>query len=316
MTDTSFRAAVIDVGTNSIKIVIGQIDQSGTIEIIHEASTIVRIGEGLESSKIISPYAAQRGIEAIARQLKTAADFGVQALKVIGTSAIREAANAGEFLSLVRNLLGVEICVISGEAEAEYAYKAVVNDPSFGLVAGSITVADIGGGSTEITHGVGDRIDSINSIGIGAVRISELFLKDDPPSLTSLDKAYSYILHNLKIINIPRTNLLVCIGGTAINIGRIIRSVSPEQTSKINGVKITRKELNYAILMISQIPLINRKNLVGLDPDRADIIIGGGLIIECLLRHLQMNCFQISTRGLRHAILFEMMRSSFQNRIR
>lgn len=302
------RAAVIDVGTNSIKMVIGESDNAGSVSILDESSVNARLGEGLASARLIRTKALERGINAIAVHVANARGFGVDQIRIVGTNVIRDAVNSIEMTTNVKLLFNLHLEELSGEDEAEYAFLAITGDPQLGGTDDPQMIVDSGGGSTEMIMGVGNQITSSVSIDIGAVRIMERFLKAIPSDNRSLADARRSIHKELRpYLGGKHPSRLICVGGSAVNLARIIYEIHPENTFEVHARRLALKDLEDLISKLAGMNLDERRSLIGLEPERADIIPGGALIIEQILLILGLHETIISVRGLRHAVLFEML---------
>lgn len=310
------RAAAIDVGTNSIKMVIGESDSAGNISILNESSVNARLGKGLASTRLISIDALSRGLEAISDHIIKAREFDVDSIRIVGTNVIRDAVNSIELKKSVKLLHGIDIEELSGDDEAKYAFLAATGDSQLGVTDNPQMIIDSGGGSTEMILGIGKQIASSVSVGIGAVRITETYLKEIPADIQSLTKARRSINQELiSYLKGKNPSRLICIGGSTINLARILYGIQPKDTTDVHARKLVLENLTDLISKLAGMNLDERKALVGLEPERADIILGGALIIEQIISALGLREAIISVRGLRHAILFEMLGSGRQQSV-
>lgn len=310
MYNNTFRAVAIDVGTNSIKMVVGEIDSAGEISFLHESSSIVRLGECIQETGAISEASLKRAVAAISKFLDEAASFDVQSIQLVGTSALRDASNSAYVLDEIQNKLNVEIKIIPESQEALYAYSSVKNDPLLSVLPNSFAITDVGGGSSEIIYGDNSSIITSSSINIGAIKITERFLNVNPIPIDNIISAKSYIknLIQASIKNITPKEL-ICIGGTAINLAHIVNRIPIESTDNIHAKIISIADVNKAVETLSNMTLNQRRLITGLDPKRADIIIGGILIIESFASEMKLDQIKISIRGLRHALLYDLLRT-------
>ena len=171
------RVASIDIGTNTILLLIANVVGEKLVPLF-EKETVVRLGEGLQKNGVLSKEAMSRGYETLSRYLDHCREMGVRPIYAVGTSALREAKNSSTFVERIREKLNLSIEVISGEEEARLSYLAVARD--LGEIAQPILVIDVGGGSTELVLGKGDRVIQWVSLPLGLVRFTEQFLVSDP----------------------------------------------------------------------------------------------------------------------------------------
>ncbi len=303
-------AAGIDVGTNSVKIAVGKIEPDGAITILHDSSVNVRLGAGSDATKRLQPEGQERAIEALRVQLATAREMDVEAVRLVGTSAIRDAENRDEFVARVKSELGVELEPISEQDEARLAYQSVTLDPKLRHYDGDQLVVDIGGGSTEMIFGRGGKTTLRESLKIGAVRLTERFLKPEKGPISQLDEAAAFAEEMIAELCIGMSvGRVVGVGGSVVNLARMMMEVSVDHTEEVHTVPMSYRDIRQLMHMLCALSPEERKKLIGLEPERADIILGGTVILERLLALLGAESIVVSTRGLRHAVLYELLGS-------
>jgi exopolyphosphatase / guanosine-5'-triphosphate,3'-diphosphate pyrophosphatase len=307
------RRAVIDVGTNSVKLLVAEITGTAVKPLLEE-STQTRLGEGFFKTHRLSREAMARTSDAIAVYIQKATSLGVESVRTIATSAARDAHNQSEFRESVRIAAGVELEIISGEREADLAFAGVNSDPK---LAGRLLLSlDTGGGSSEVILGKGNLRYFRRSVPLGTVRLLEWLHASDPPGEDNLQKCLAWtrrlvdteltadlrpLLDTLK----PVQALLVGTGGTPailvtmeLGIPIFDRQLIERTTLSIDSVRARLKSL-------WQIPLAERRQLPGLPPDKADVIIFGALIYAVVMESLGFSEVTISTRGLRFGALIQ-----------
>src|SRR5579862_629972 len=216
--------AVIDIGTNSIKMVVAE-KKNGEIAIIAEAREVTRLGEGLSATGMISHGPMQRTLSVLRRLADRARRAHANPIAAIGTAALRDAANGEEFLQRAREQTGLTVEIISGKLEAHLAYSAAHLDPHLPLDhARPLLVCDIGGGSTELICGNGNAIQGYASFSMGAVSFTERFLTSDPPSQAEYDAAREEVTRSVASFEICREEApqIVGIGGTVTNTASVV----------------------------------------------------------------------------------------------
>lgn len=301
-------AAAIDVGTNSIKLVVGETDDTGAVRILHNASEIARLGENVDASGRLSTDAQSRAIESLARLTDAARAFGAGAVRMAGTSALRDAANRGDFAEMVRRELGVELEVITEEDECRLSYSAVAHDPDLGVFDGRQAVVDVGGGSSELVVGHAVEISYARSLKIGAVRLTERCIRHDPPLPEELMRAASLVDSIFADVSSgAAVERLIGVGGSAVNLARIARQITLERSAEVHGDKLTRGDLERLIASLAAIGVRERMRVTGLDPARADIIVAGAIILSRVVDALNVPEMMVSIRGLRFGLLYEML---------
>ncbi len=298
------RYAAIDIGANTILLLIAQQTPEGLLQTVLDLETTTRLGEGLVRNRKINPHTMQESIDVIDRFLSLCRDMGVTKVVAIGTSSLREATNRSEFLRRVRGRCGLEIEIISGQEEARLSYLAVVKDQKWS--SGPLVVIDIGGGSTEWIYGdsVGEvRVFSLN---IGSVTVTEQFLTSDPVEEGEYQAMASHV--GKALTNIPplKGNIpLVGIGGTITTLFSVQQGLKEFDPSRIHYGLLKLKDIEGQIEQFKNLPLKERKAIVGLPPERADVIIAGATILFHSLLRLGSNQIWVSCHGLRYGILFE-----------
>ena len=303
-------AAIIDVGTNSVKLLVGRVNVRGAIEVLSESAAITRLGEGLDATHNISPEAENRTVETISDMLHTARGLNASLIRVVGTSAVRDAVNRDHLIDRLRAEQSVELEVVSEEDEWRFSYLAIALDPVLGTHNGPQLMADVGGGSTELAIGVGRDAEVSTSLKLGIVRLTERCLTAAPPSFTDLASARaeadSLVSEWLGGREIGR---VIGVGGSAINLMRIHRRIPADTIEGVHGSSISRDDLADLVRTLASLTIKQRKGLVGLEPDRADTILAGAVIFERILTASNAVDLIISTRGLRYGLLCEALTS-------
>ena len=301
------RKAVIDIGTNSIKLYVAELGPDGSLATVIDKNNIARLGEGMDEERTLQQEAIRRNAEAVAEFADLAKSNGAGEIVAVGTMALRTAKNAKDFIDAVRDLSGIEVRVIPGEEEAEFAYLAVLSGISARVAR--LAVCDVGGGSTEFIFGGQAGIDRRFSINLGAVKVSADYLSSDPPSSKEVEDAISYVLDVLKENgvndNMP-VDKLVGIGGTITSMGAVKFKMEKYDPDVIQGSILTRDDVDSLIALFRSVPLDERRNIVGLQPKRAEVIIGGACIVRGIMESLGTDELTMSDRGLRHGLMFRL----------
>ncbi|MGB4001955.1 MAG: Ppx/GppA phosphatase family protein [Bacillota bacterium] len=301
------RKAVIDIGTNSIKLYVAELGPDGSLATVIDKNNIARLGEGMDEERTLQQEAIRRNAEAVAEFADLAKSNGAGEIVAVGTMALRTAKNAKDFIDAVRDLSGIEVRVIPGEEEAEFAYLAVLS--GIGASVERLAVCDVGGGSTEFIFGGQAGIDRRFSINLGAVKVSADYLSSDPPSSKEVEDAISYVIDVLKENgvndNMP-VDKLVGIGGTITSMGAVKFKMEKYDPDVIQGSILTRDDVDRLIALFRSVPLDERRNIVGLQPKRAEVIIGGACIVRGIMESLGTDELTMSDRGLRHGLMFRL----------
>ncbi len=299
------RLAAIDIGTNSTKMTLADVSDDGALSVVAEQSDVTRLGEGVDASKRLNETAMSRTLDAIARFAEEARQQGAETVLGAGTSALRDAANGPDFIAQAKARADVDIQIITGDREAELAYAAVRSDATLNIPADAfLLVFDIGGGSTELILGDAAGVGRHKSLDIGAVRLTERFLHSDPPTAYEMEQAAQYARAAFDTFLIPDTPPLVAgIGGTAVNIAAVTQGQAQPDPDALHGATLTHADVAAALDRFAHQPLAARREIPGLEPKRADVIVAGALILDCLLSYFHADRFTLSARGLRYGLL-------------
>jgi len=298
------KYAVIDVGTNSVKFHIAQKDAGGKWSVVLDEANISRLGEGLQATGNISPEAMKRNVKAVSEMAERARGQGVSDLVAVGTMCLRTAKNAQEFVNRVKDACDVTVEVIPGEEEARLAYLAVKS--GVGLKEGRLVIFDTGGGSTEFIFGKGDRIEKRFSLNVGAVRYTENSLRSDPVTQVEVDNTITAVEKDLAELQVEGTvDALVGMGGTVTNLSAVKHQLAQYDPDVIQGSVLELAEIDRQIKLYQAKTIAERKEIVGLQPKRADVILAGVIIVSVIMKKTGVESFTVSDRGLRHGVIVD-----------
>ena len=301
---TPLRYAVIDVGTNSIKFHLAERHADGTWKTLADRSEVTRIGEGLEDTGEIGPEPLDRAVTAIAGMVEEARSQDARAIAAVGTAGLRMAGNRQAVIDTIRDGAGVSVEVIPGDEESRLAYLAVKN--GIGLATGSLVVFDTGGGSSQFTFGQGNRVDERFSVDVGAVRFTERFGLDAVVSAEVLQEALDAIATDLSSLDgRPSPDALVGMGGAVTNITAVKHELATYDPDVVQGTVLDRAEIDRQIELYRSKDAEARRQIVGLQPKRAEVILAGACIVRTVLDKLGRDSLTVSDRGLRHGLLVE-----------
>ena len=310
----SMRLAAIDIGTVTARLLVADVSSLGISEVTR-STDITHLGEDLGATGRLSQAAMGRVAGVIERYVATIGQLGVEHVTALATSASRDAENSAEFLALLgRN--GVTPVVIPGEREARLSFAGATSgmDPTDGVL-----VVDLGGGSTELVLGDltvcnGIRSTEIvraRSIDVGSKRATERFLHSDPPSTDELADAGEWATVQLR----PyfdglreRPQLMVAVAGTATTLSSILQQLAVYDPAQVHGSCLTGSELADLTEMLSAMTLEERKQVVGLDPGRAPVIVAGALIMETVVALAGLDSTLVSDHDILYGILLDTYR--------
>ncbi|ACY12773.1 Ppx/GppA phosphatase family protein [Haliangium ochraceum] len=303
-TSSGRRVAVIDIGTNTLLLLIAEQQPDGSLAALHDACSFGRLGQGLDRSGALAAEAVERSLGFL-REYRVLMDaHGVSEVAAVGTQALREAANRDAFVVPAREILGAPLEIIAGEREAELVYRAVA--ASFpDLAREPFVVADVGGGSTEIIAAGPEGVSSSTSVPIGSVRLSERHLADDPPTEAQRRALVADIDAALEPLALPTQVRLVGTAGTATTMASIKLALEHYQRERIHGLVMTPAEVEQQLERLFALSVTERRALPGLEVQRADVITAGATIFARLLRRLEGRDFLVGDCGVRWGLAYE-----------
>jgi exopolyphosphatase / guanosine-5'-triphosphate,3'-diphosphate pyrophosphatase len=294
------RAAAIDVGTNTVLLVVAESGTAGPRALL-ERATITRLGAGVERTRAIDPSAARRTLDALAEYATLIRQHSVSAIDAVGTSALRDASGADSFLAEATRLLAAPLRVIDGEEEALLTFRGATS----GLeLSGDVVVFDIGGGSTEIVRGRANAgaVVSSESVDVGSVRLFERWVRSDPPSAEAIAGIARDIARAFSGVAPSGAALVVGVAGTVTTLAAIDRGVEHEP-GRLHGVRLARARVDELARKLTRMPLAERLRLPGVEAGRADVIPVGALVARALLGRLRTHEIRVSDRGVRWGLI-------------
>ena len=300
--------AAIDVGTNSIRLVVAQPERDGIYRVLDEEREMTRLGEGLARTGRLADPNMELSFEAIGRMKAIADGANVTELRAVATSALREAKNGGYFKREVWRRHRVRLEVISADEEAQFAFASAIR--RFNLEGRSVAVADLGGGSLEVVLSAGEVVDQVHSLQLGTVRLTERFARSDPMKRRhwrrlrgAIDKAIQD-----EIGEPPFTvEVMIGSGGTFSALGGMVRFEHEGKEGTPHGHSITRAEITRWLARLLEIPVTGRRRISSLPPQRADIIVAGTAVIARLAKHLACRQIIVNDGGVRDGVLLGMI---------
>lgn len=303
------RRAVIDVGTNSVKLLVADV-VGDRVETILERSEQTRLGAGFYTDHRLRSENIAATARVVAEFAALARGQGATATRVIATSAAREAVNAGELLSAIHEASGLRTEVISGEQEAEWVYQGA----TLGLAAADhlLLVMDLGGGSTEFILGHGGHQSARCSVQLGTVRWLERMPPSDPPTAMDLENCRAslreFLAKEVEPLLAAAWNplargpeCLVGTGGTSTVLARMEKGLIKHDRGQIEGTFLTAAQVRARVEELWALSLARRCEVPGLPANRADVILFGAAIYEAVLERFGIAELRVSARGLRHA---------------
>ncbi len=289
------RVACIDIGTNSIRLLLADFDGSHFSD-VSKTLQMTRLGKGVNETKRLAQDRIDASVAVIAKYCEAANRYKAEKVYLMATSAVRDSTNAKDLIDAVYKISGQTIEVISGEVEAKVGFM--------GVLLGSETpdqttlVVDIGGGSTELIIGDANGIRCAKSLNIGAVRMTGTFIHSDPVSIEEKQAVISYVLDQVKTvvddIKAYTIDSVIGIGGTATTYATMQHEVTQYSRDKVHLLKVNLEDLNALNLRLESATVEMRKQFLGLEEKRADIIYAGGLIMQVIMKELNISSFLVS----------------------
>ncbi|HEV2058948.1 MAG TPA: Ppx/GppA phosphatase family protein [Solirubrobacteraceae bacterium] len=300
--------AVIDMGSNSFRLVVFQYELGSWWSLADEIREATRVSAGMGETGVLQP-------EPMDRALHTAAVFssflrvsGVECVDALATSAIRDAANRDELLDAIRERTGLEVRVIGDEQEAWYGYLAIANSLAFTDGFG----IDLGGGSVQIMQIADRRLEEAASVRLGSVRVSEAFLEGEKSTgkqIKALRKHVSHTLSEFEWWGGCEGQRLAGIGGTIRNLATAAQKRLDLPDVDVQGFVLTRDVLEELIELLASKPVAKRGSVPGIKPDRGDVILGGALVLAAAMEHGGFDGVEVVEAGLREGVFFERLLS-------
>jgi exopolyphosphatase/guanosine-5'-triphosphate,3'-diphosphate pyrophosphatase len=298
------RYAVLDIGTNSVKLTQG--DRRGTEGSLArgDRAVVTRLGEGLAETGELTANAMRRTLDVVAELVEDVRRPGPVDIVAVGTAALRQAPNRGAFVEAVFSRCGVAVQVISGPEEARLAYVAAVS--TLPLTGDALLVFDSGGGSSQFTWGTPARTQDQFSLDLGAVRVTERFGLADAVGGDTVEAARAAITADLSTLEgRPRPDMVIGIGGTATNLAAVAHALVRYDADVVHGTVVDLDEIDRQIEEYRRRSADERRGLAGLQPARAEVILAGACIVRTILEITGQRAVTVSDRGLRHGVVAE-----------
>jgi exopolyphosphatase / guanosine-5'-triphosphate,3'-diphosphate pyrophosphatase len=303
------RVAAIDVGTNSTRLLVAE-PQPGGIRPIDRRLMITRLGQGVESGRRLAPEAMERTLAVVADYAAACGEYGVERLRVTGTSAVRDAHNRTQFLDGVRALTGNEPELLSGEQEARLTFLGTVSDLSD---SGPVLVVDIGGGSTELIFGTAEP-ERLTSLDIGCVRLFEKYLHSDPPAqqeLESLRAEATDLLEAAQLkLHVPAGTRLVGVAGTVTQLATLKAGLSVYDPDVTHHAVLSHGDVRTLARRLGSLPYEKRSRVKGLQRGRVDVIVAGAEILQCVMEVFDSPEVLVSEKDILDGLVMELIESS------
>ncbi len=301
--DDGRRIAVVDLGTNSTRLLVADVDEDGTLQEIDRRTDVTRLGEGVDATGRLADDAMERVFARLAAYRALADEHGADRSIAVATSAVRDAVNGEEFQAAVRDHFGFDVRTITGEEEARLTFLGATagRDPA----SGPTLVIDIGGGSTEYVVGTpGEAPDFHVSTRMGSVRFTERHVASDPPAPEEVaalaEAARETVAAEIAADVRGRVRQGIAVAGTATSLAAVDQELEPYDPVRVHGYELALGECERMLAMLAALPLHARQNVPGLHPDRAPTIIAGAAILVESMRAFGLDSIETSEADILH----------------
>jgi exopolyphosphatase/guanosine-5'-triphosphate,3'-diphosphate pyrophosphatase len=295
------RIAVVDIGTNSTRLLVCDRQNERITEELERRSTVTRLGAGVDAGGHLAEEAMKRVYATLEEYRELIEHHGAEVKIAVLTSAVRDAANGSEFAESVRERYGLEPHVLSGEEEASLTFLGAMSERDTDDRTPTVVV-DIGGGSTEVVLGHGHEATFHVSTQAGVVRQTERHLEADPPCEEELEETRLDVRETLRrgVPEKQRTAVerAIAVAGTATSLGAIAQELDPYDPEKVHGYRLSLRECEQILDQLASIPLQERRQVPGLHPDRAPTIVAGVVILVEVLRLFRLEQVEVSEHDI------------------
>ena len=305
------RIAAIDIGTNSVHMIVVQVRPDLSFEVVDREKAMVRLGAGGLDGKALTAEAMSSAMQALSKFKRLAESHGVDEILAAATSATREARNGGEFLARITHEIGIWPRVITGAEEARLIHQAAV----YGVDVGSAraVVIDVGGGSVEITLGTATSIQLARSFKVGVIRLTERFVREDPIAERDERKLSKYVLEQIdrhcEQIGAIGFDRVIGTSGTILSLGAVAATAARgAPPSELRNLKVPAKQIRKLRKDVVAMNLEERLRIPGLDPRRADLVVAGAILVDTILRRLGAEELTLCDLALREGLVLDYIR--------
>ena len=294
------RVAVVDIGTNSTRLLIADVEPGGSVREVHRESNVTRLGEGVDAGGHLGDAPMQRVFDVLARFRELIDEHAVQRNVAVLTSAVRDARNGAEFTSRIREDYGLDARTIGGDEEAALTFAGATSArPHNGTPT---VVVDIGGGSTELVVGCDGEVSFHVSLQAGVVRQSERHLHDDPPRPEQLDRLATEV-REIVASAVPAATrrgvqAAIAVAGTATQCASIELALETYDPARVHGHRLKLATLERMLAQLARLDNEQRKEITGLHPDRASVIVAGIAMLIEVLRAFGLQRVEVSEHDI------------------
>jgi len=306
MNSAPFRYAAIDIGSNTFHLLIAELTRDKGLKIIRDIQRPTRLSASLQQKGGLESEAINRSLKTLEEFCDICRRLEAKEVRAVGTSALRRAANASQFLQQAKQKCQLEVEVISGFQEAELVLKAVFYN--YSLREGRSLIADIGGGSTEFIFIKEGKVEEVKSLSLGSVDLTEQFFPGDKATKAQCSALGKVVKQKLKLL--PAMDVspkMISLGGTATCLGSLALGLRQYSAEKVDGITLDIEKIADIIEILQGLSVTERIHRLGLQPLRADIILAGAIIQQKIMEKYGIKSCQISAKGVRYGLLLKML---------
>lgn len=296
------RISSIDIGTNTILLVIADVDANSIVRVVHDEQVIARLGKGVDEHHVINHETFRRAADFLRSYHDTSKKFQSEKIIAIGTSALRDASNKREFCEFILQTVGISIEILSGNDEAEWTCRGAVL--GIDTLTENFTVLDIGGGSTEIISGIGSQILNKMSLDIGCVRVTERLLRTSPPTAQEIIETRALIRKHLTPIDVVRgVSHAIGVAGTVTTLAAMHLQLAQYDPKQVHGYELHYNDILQSFNLLKGKTFDEIKSIPQISAGRADVILAGVIILLEFMEAAGLEKITVSDRGLRYGII-------------
>lgn len=298
------KIAALDVGSNTVLMLVVDCAAEQKPRVLADMARITRLGRGVDACGQLDPDSAARTLDTIAEFTNKARELGAETIVGAATAALRDAANGSEFLADVKQSTGLALEIISGQTEAQLSYLSTQKGLGISS-AEKLLIVDIGGGSTELIRADPEHPLEVVSLQLGSVRLTERIIHHDPP-LASEEQTLRAFIDNLlgEVGWDYRPAKMVGIGGTVTTLCAIQLGLERYAPESVHGYRLEAAEIRRLIGLLGSMPLEQRKQLRGMEPDRADVLFAGAVALEQVMHYFECPEVFVSDQGVRWGLMW------------
>jgi len=301
------RFATIDVGTNTVLLLVAERGPGGALAPVLERAEITRLGRGVDATGRLDPGAIQDTVAVLAQYSRDAARLGARVVACVATSAARDATNGAEFFEAARTAAGLSAEVIPGDEEARLVWASAWRD--FGRPGEPLAVLDVGGGSTELSYGDAALHRVRASLQVGAVRHTERHVRGDPPAAEELGRVRAAAREAVRPFSAMEGRTpggrLVGVAGTVTTLAAVVQALPVYDAEKVHGSELSLDAIERLAGQLALLTVRERAALPGMEPKRADVILAGAIVVAEAMRATGFDQLTVSDRGVRWGLLYD-----------